>query len=91
MTDNYKWFGILKRMSNTARTKADKIMSDGEVRTVDQLYNELLEYYTSPNEYGRVRSGRHMPTRNEVGQYLGRRSKFELVREGHYRMREDNG
>ena len=78
MTGNYKPYERRatkrKRMSDMARKRIDKIMSDGKKRTVDEIISAMWDEHEQEGK-----TGQHIPTRNELRQHMGRYSseKYE--------------
>ena len=66
-----EWFGLLKRrgrgMSSFAKEEVDKIMRDGQQRTMTQIHDELFSVVERKST---ITTLEPIPTRTELTSYL---------------------
>lgn len=91
------WFGVLKieGLSKSIKALVDKIMSDGEIRSSDEIRDELEKHYASrkgDNTKRKRGTGAYIPSPASIKYYMSRhKSKYEKLNEYEFKWRGSNG
>jgi len=95
LTEN--WFGVLKiqGLSKSIKALVDRIMSDGEIRSSDEIRDELEKHYASrkgDNTKRKRGTGAYIPSPGSIKYYMSRsKSKYEQLNKYEYKWRGSNG